>query len=48
MVGDTIADDIDGALALGMRAILLDREGAHTDFEPRAESLNELPQLLGL
>ncbi|MGH2977397.1 MAG: HAD family hydrolase, partial [Gaiellaceae bacterium] len=48
MVGDTIADDVEGALALGMRAILLDREGAHPDFEPRAESLNELPALLGL
>jgi putative hydrolase of the HAD superfamily len=46
MVGDTIADDIEGALALGMRAILLDREGRHSDFEPRIESLNELPPLL--
>jgi putative hydrolase of the HAD superfamily len=42
MVGDTIADDVEGALALGMRAILLDREGFHPDFEPRIESLNEL------
>jgi HAD superfamily hydrolase (TIGR01662 family) len=48
MVGDTIADDIEGALALGMRAILLDREGARPDFEPRIESLNELPRALGL
>jgi putative hydrolase of the HAD superfamily len=48
MVGDTIADDIEGALALGMRAILLDRERAHADFEPRIETLNELPQALGL
>jgi len=48
MIGDTIADDIEGALALGMRAILLDREGARPDFEPRIESLNELPQALGL
>jgi HAD superfamily hydrolase (TIGR01662 family) len=48
MVGDTIADDIEGALALGMRAILLDREVAHRDFEPRIETLNELPQALGL
>jgi FMN phosphatase YigB (HAD superfamily) len=47
MVGDTIADDIDGARALGMRAILLDRAGAHPDFEPRAATLNELPPLLG-
>src|SRR6201981_2276905 len=32
MVGDTIADDIEGARALGMRAILLDRSGVHADF----------------
>ena len=48
MVGDTIADDIEGALALGMRAILLDREGTRAAFEPRIKSLNELPPLLGL
>jgi HAD superfamily hydrolase (TIGR01549 family) len=48
MVGDTIADDVEGALALGMRAILLDREGTRPDFEPRIESLNELLPLLGL
>jgi putative hydrolase of the HAD superfamily len=48
MVGDTIADDIEGALALGMRAILMDREGLRPDFEPRIETLNELPALLGL
>jgi HAD superfamily hydrolase (TIGR01662 family) len=48
MVGDTIADDIGGALALGMRAILLDREGTRAAFEPRMKSLNELPPLLGL
>jgi HAD superfamily hydrolase (TIGR01662 family) len=48
MVGDTIADDIEGARALGMRAILLDRQGAHAEFEPRIEALDELPALLGL
>jgi putative hydrolase of the HAD superfamily len=48
MVGDTIADDIEGARALGMRAILVDREGTRPDFEPRIETLNELPPLLGL
>ena len=48
MVGDTIADDIEGALALGMRAILPDREGVHPDFEPRAETLTDVPELLGL
>jgi putative hydrolase of the HAD superfamily len=48
MVGDTIADDVEGALAVGMRAILMDREGARPDFEPRIGTLNELPPLLGL
>jgi putative hydrolase of the HAD superfamily len=48
MVGDTIADDIEGALALGMRAILLDREGATPGFEPRIESLNELLAEVGI
>jgi putative hydrolase of the HAD superfamily len=48
MVGDTIADDIEGALALEMRAILVDRQGRHADFEPRIETLAELPPLLGL
>jgi putative hydrolase of the HAD superfamily len=48
MVGDTIADDVEGALALGMRAVLLDRERLHPDFEPRLAALNELPALLGL
>ncbi|HEX6951407.1 MAG TPA: HAD-IIIA family hydrolase [Gaiellaceae bacterium] len=48
MVGDTVVDDIEGALALGMRAILLDRSGVHPDFEPRIETLNELHELLAL
>ena len=48
MVGDTIADDVEGARALGMHAILLDRESLYPDFEPRLTTLNELPALLGL
>jgi FMN phosphatase YigB (HAD superfamily) len=48
MVGDTIADDVEGARALGIRAILLDREGLYSAFEPRLETLRELPPLLGL
>lgn len=47
MVGDTIADDIEGAQALEMLAILVDREGLYPDFTPRIGSLNELPALLG-
>jgi HAD superfamily hydrolase (TIGR01549 family) len=46
MVGDTIADDIEGALASGMRAILLDREGRNPDFEPRIETLKDLAPIL--
>jgi HAD superfamily hydrolase (TIGR01662 family) len=42
MVGDTIADDIEGARALGMRAILLDRDRLRPEFEPRIEGLQEL------
>jgi HAD superfamily hydrolase (TIGR01662 family) len=42
MVGDSVDADIDGARALGMRAVLLDRLGLCPDFEPRIESLGEL------
>ena len=48
MVGDQVADDIEGAQALGMRAILVDRGSVQPEFEPRIETLNELAQLLGL
>jgi HAD superfamily hydrolase (TIGR01662 family) len=48
MVGDTIADDIEGARALGMHAVLLDREGLHEGFEPRIAGLPELLPLLDL
>jgi HAD superfamily hydrolase (TIGR01662 family) len=46
MVGDTVADDIDGARAVGMRAILVDRLGAYPDYEPRLDDLRPLPGLL--
>jgi HAD superfamily hydrolase (TIGR01509 family) len=42
MVGDSIEADIDGARALGMRAVLLDRLGLYTAFAPRIASLSEL------
>jgi HAD superfamily hydrolase (TIGR01549 family) len=41
MVGDTVEDDIEGALAVGMRAVLLDREGRY----PEHESLRDLRTL---
>ena len=46
MVGDTVADDIDGARAVGLHAILVDRLGVYPDFEPRLEDLRGLPGLL--
>lgn len=42
MVGDSLDDDIAGAVALGMRAILVDRDRRHPEFEPRLESLGGL------
>ena len=48
MVGDTFEDDIEGALALGMRAVLVDRLGLHEDYEPRIGDLHALPVVLGL
>jgi putative hydrolase of the HAD superfamily len=48
MVGDTVEDDIDGAQALGMRAILLDRLERYPDFQPRIDDLYALPAALGL
>jgi len=49
MVGDSMEDDVDGALACGCPAILLDRSGRRRDLAvPRIESLAELPAALGL
>jgi putative hydrolase of the HAD superfamily len=48
MVGDSYADDIEGARALGMRAILLDRDGMHAGESDRIDTLLALPAALGL
>ena len=48
MVGDSYDDDIAGARALGMRAILLDRDGLHVDEPDRIDTLLALPAALGL
>jgi HAD superfamily hydrolase (TIGR01662 family) len=48
MVGDTIQDDIEGALALGMRAVLVDRLDLQPAFEPKIADLYALPAALGL
>ena len=48
MVGDSYEDDIEGARALGMRAILVDRDGLNPEASDRIETLLELPAILGL
>ena len=48
MVGDALEDDVEGARALGMHAVLVDRLGLHPDFEPRIDDLYALPAVLGL
>jgi putative hydrolase of the HAD superfamily len=48
MVGDTIDDDVEGARAIGMSAVLLDREGRYRDVDGRLDDLRELPAALGL
>jgi putative hydrolase of the HAD superfamily len=48
MVGDSLAEDVEGARALGMRAILVDRENRHPDFNERLTDLYGLPAALGL
>lgn len=47
MVGDTIEDDIEGAHAVGMQAVLVDREGRFPDREC-LDDLRGLPAALGL
>jgi len=48
MVGDSYEDDIEGARSLGMRAILLDRDGRAPDAPDRIDTLLALPAALGL
>ena len=44
MVGDSVEDDIEGALAVGMHAVLVDREGRY----PGRESLHDLRGIVAL
>jgi len=44
MVGDTIEDDVEGALAVGMVAVLVDREARY----PERESITDLRALLNV
>jgi putative hydrolase of the HAD superfamily len=48
MVGDTPEDDIDGALAVGMHAVLIDRDDRHPGVQGRLTDLRALPVALGL
>ncbi len=48
MVGDTVEDDIEGAHAVGMRALLVDREGRYGEDVESLDDLREVPTALGL
>ncbi len=48
MVGDSLEEDVEGARALGMQAILIDRDDRHPDVEERLTDLYGLPAALGL
>lgn len=48
MVGDTLEDDVEGARAVGMQALLVDREGRYPEVEGRLEDLRGVLPALGL
>jgi putative hydrolase of the HAD superfamily len=48
MVGDSLEEDVEGARALGMRALLVDREERHPEVADRLTDLFGLPAALGL
>jgi putative hydrolase of the HAD superfamily len=48
MVGDSIEDDVEGAKAVGMRAVLLDRDDRYPEIEEKLTDLRALPAALGL
>lgn len=47
-VGDQVSSDVQGALAVGIRPVLIDRDGNYPHYRecPRIDSLSELPTLL--
>jgi HAD superfamily hydrolase (TIGR01509 family) len=45
MVGDSLERDVDGALAAGMQAILIDRHNARVTDAPRLRNLKRVPSL---
>ena len=48
MVGDTLHDDIEGARAVGMTAVLIDRENRHPEVPDRLADLTGICEALGL
>src|SRR5689334_21596628 len=48
MVGDTIEVDVEGAKAVGMRGLLLDRENRYPEVTEKLTDLRPLPAALGL
>jgi HAD superfamily hydrolase (TIGR01549 family) len=48
MVGDSLEEDVEGARALGMRAILIDRDDRHPAVDERLTDLYGLPAALGI
>jgi HAD superfamily hydrolase (TIGR01549 family) len=48
MVGDTLEDDIEGARAVGMQALLLDREDRYPHLAGRLMDLRQVVSALGL
>jgi HAD superfamily hydrolase (TIGR01549 family) len=48
MVGDSLEEDVEGARALGMRAVLVDREDRYPELEQRLTDLYGLAAALGL
>lgn len=48
MIGDTVEDDVEGALAIGMQAVLLDRDDRFPEASGRIRDLRGLPAALGI
>ena len=48
-VGDQISSDVEGAISVGIGAVLIDRDGNHLRYArcPRIETLMELPGMVG-
>ena len=45
-VGDSLAEDLEGARSAGLSALLLDRQGRHPEIADRITTLAELPRRL--